>query len=84
MSQLLPEQLKHRLEQHLEALQRGHHVDRGELQSLMGEARQQTELHARQGLPATDRSRLEEEWRQVEALVQRLRQRHPWMGAHKG
>jgi hypothetical protein len=84
VSQLLPEQLKYRLEQHLEALQRGHHVDRGELQSLMGEARQQTELHARQGLPATDRSRLEEEWRQVEALVQQLRQRHPWMGAHKG
>jgi Zn-finger nucleic acid-binding protein len=84
VSQLLPEQLTYRLEQHLEALQRGHHVDRGELQSLMGEARQQTELHARQGLPATDRSRLEEEWRQVEALVQQLRQRHPWMGAHKG
>ena len=84
VSQLLPEQLKHRLEQHLEALQRGNHVDRAELQSLMGEARQQTELHARQGLPATDRTRLEEEWRQVEALVQQLRQKSPWMGAHKG
>jgi hypothetical protein len=83
VSELLPEQLKHRLEQHLEALQRGNHVDRAELQSLVGEARQQTELHARQGLPATDRARLEEEWRKVEALVQELRQKSPWMGLHR-
>jgi hypothetical protein len=67
VSQLLPEQLRRRLEQHLEALLRGDHVDRGELQTLV--------VEARQDLPRVDRARLEEEWRQVEALVQQLRQK---------
>ena len=44
VSQLLPQQLRQRLEQHLQALLRGDHVDREELQSLVVEARQQTEL----------------------------------------
>ena len=84
VSQLLPEQLKQRLEQHLQALLRGDHVDRAELQSLVVEARQQTDQHAHREIPRIDRVRLEEEWRQIEALVQQLRQRSPWMGAHRG
>ncbi len=84
VSQVLPEQLKQRLEQHLHALLRGDHVDRGELQSLVSEARQEAHPHPPGGLPRADRARLEEEWRQVEALVQQVRQRSPWMGAHGG
>jgi hypothetical protein len=84
VSQLLPEQLKQRLEQHLSALLRGDHVDRGELQSLVVEASQQTDLHSHRELPRIDRARLEEEWRQVEALVQQVRQRSPWMEVRRG
>lgn len=84
MSQLLPEQLQQRLELHLQALLRGDHVDRAELQSLVVEARQQTGQPSHRELPSIDRVRLEEEWRQVEALVQQVRQRLPWMGVHRG
>ncbi len=83
VSQLLPEQLRQRLEQHLHALLRGDHVDRAALQSLVVEARQQTDQQPHGEPPRIDRTRLEEEWRQVEALVERVRQRSPWMGAHK-
>ena len=84
VSQLLPEQLKQRLEQHLHALLRGDHVDRGELQSLVAEARQDAHPHSPKGLPRVDRARLDEEWRQVEALVQQVRQRSPWMEVRRG
>jgi hypothetical protein len=60
LSQLVPEQLRQRVEQHLQALLRGDHVDREELQGLLVEARQLSESSR------IDRARLEEEWRQVE------------------
>jgi hypothetical protein len=80
ISQLVPEQLRQRVEQHLQALLRGDHVDREELQGLLVEARQLSEAPLpaeppRIDLeePRIDRARLEEEWRQVEQLVQRMR-----------
>jgi hypothetical protein len=73
ISQLVPEPLRHQVEQHLQALRRGERVDREGLRSLLAEARQLAELHPGEGLPRIDRARLDEEWRQVEELVQRLR-----------
>jgi hypothetical protein len=67
ISQLVPDQLRQRIEQHLQALLRGDHVDREELQSLLVEARQ-VEI---------DRAGLEGEWRQVQELVQRMHQMEP-------
>jgi hypothetical protein len=83
ISQLLPEQIKQRLEKHLQALLRGDHVNRGELQGLVAEAKRQAHRHSPRDLPRADRARLDEEWRQVEALVQRVRQRSPWMEAQR-
>jgi hypothetical protein len=51
---------------------------------LVAEARQDAHPHSPRGLPRVDRARLDEEWRQVEALVQQVRQRAPWMRAHGG
>jgi Zn-finger nucleic acid-binding protein len=74
----MPEQARQRAEQQLQALLRGDHVDRGELQSLMTEARQLAERHPPEEPRRIDRARLEEDWRQVEELVQRMRQTMPW------
>jgi hypothetical protein len=68
ISQLVPEQLRQRVERHLQALLRGEPVDREELQRLTTEARHPLEERSRR-----DRARLEEEWRKVEQFVQRRR-----------
>jgi hypothetical protein len=77
-SQLVPEPLRERVERQLQGLLRGDRVDREGLRSLLAEARQAAELHPAEGLPRMDRARLEEEWRQVEELVERLRQTPAW------
>lgn len=77
VSQLVPEQLRQRVEQHLQALLRGDHVDREELPDLVVEARQLAEQRPLEQPPKIDRARLDEEWRQVEELVQRMRQTTP-------
>jgi hypothetical protein len=73
ISQLVPEPLRQQVEQHLQALLRADRLDREGLRSLLVEARQLAELQPGEGLPEIDRARLDEEWRQVEELVQRLR-----------
>jgi hypothetical protein len=72
-SQLMPEPLRHRVEERLQAVLRGERVDGQELRSLAAEARRQAELPAEEEPPSIDRARLEEAWRRVEELVQRLR-----------
>jgi hypothetical protein len=78
VSQLVPEPLRQRVEQHLQALLRGDPVDREALRSLVEEAKQLAVLHPPEEPPRIDRARLEEEWRQVEELVQRMRGTTPW------
>jgi hypothetical protein len=73
VSQLVPERLRQRVEQRLQALRRGDRVDRQELRNLVAEARQLAEQHPAEEPPRLDRARLEEAWRQVEELVQQLR-----------
>ena len=73
VGELVPEQLRQRIEPHLQALRRGDRVDRQELLSLVAEARQLAELRPAEQPPGLDRARLEEAWRQVEEMVQRLR-----------
>jgi hypothetical protein len=83
VSQLVPESLRPRVEQHLQALLQGDPVGREALQGLLGEARQLAEqprpeesprIDRLEEPPRLDRARFEEEWRQVEAWVQRM---HP-------
>jgi hypothetical protein len=81
VSQLVPEPLRPRVEQRLQALLPGDPVDREALQGLLREARQLAEPPLPEEPPRIDRARLEEEWRQVEELVQRMHQRTPWRGA---
>jgi len=50
------------LEQHLQALQHGDHVDRNEIQKLMVEVRQAA-LQLHEEVSTIDRARLEEEWK---------------------
>src|SRR5437867_303433 len=71
--QLLPEQLRPRLERHLEALLRGDRVDREELASLVTEAGQLASRDASDRQPSIDRARLEAQWRTVEASMERIR-----------
>jgi hypothetical protein len=73
VSQLVPEQLRQQVEQHLQALLRGDRVDRQVLDGLVAEARQLAERPPKEEPPRIDRAHLEEAWRQVEALVQRRR-----------
>jgi hypothetical protein len=77
LGQLLPEQLRPRLEQHLQALLRGDRLDRGELENLVTEAGELAGRYASEGRPMIDRARLEAEWRQVEQLMQRIRSAAP-------
>jgi hypothetical protein len=70
LGQLLPEQLRPRLDQHLQALQRGERLDRQELERLVVEAGQ---LASRSAPAVIDRARLEADWREIEASIQRLR-----------
>jgi hypothetical protein len=77
LGQLLPEQLRPRLEQHLQALLRGDRLDRGELENLVREAGELAGRYASEGRPMIDRARLEAEWRQVEASMQRIRPAAP-------
>jgi hypothetical protein len=64
LGQLLPESIGPQVERQLRALLGGEHEDPAALRSLFDEARR---LAAPQ-----DRARLDAEWRQVEALVQRV------------
>jgi hypothetical protein len=73
VSELVPEQLRQPVEQHLQALRRGDRLNRQVLQSLVAEARQLAERPPKEEPPRIDRAHLEEAWRQVEALVQRRR-----------
>jgi hypothetical protein len=70
-SELLPEQLRPRVEQLLQALRRGEQLDKDALQNVTREA-------GTAGLSARltiDRTRLEEDWRKIEASIQRMRPR---------
>lgn len=79
--ELVPDDLRDRMEQHLQALQRGDHVDRGELVRFAAAARQRTT--DRRALdedpriggepPSIDRARLEGELRRAEELLQHVR-----------
>ncbi len=73
MSQLVPEQLRQRVEQQLHALQRGERINRQELRNLVAEARQLADRQSGDEPPRIDQGRLEEAWKQVEDQVQRLR-----------
>jgi hypothetical protein len=64
----LPEQLRARVEQHLQALLQRERVEREELRSILTEARQLSELDSLQELRA-GRERLDEQWQRVQALV---------------
>ena len=67
-SELLPEQIRPRLERLLHALRRGERLDRDELQHVVAAGA------AAVATPSpTDRARLEEDWRTLEASIQRMR-----------
>jgi hypothetical protein len=65
VSETVPEQLRPRVEQHLQALLRGERVEREELRSILSETRQLTDREPRAG-----RARLDAEWQRVQALGQ--------------
>lgn len=77
IGQLLPEQLRPRLEEHLQALRRGERLDREELENLVVEAGRLAGRSASDDRAMIDRARLEAEWRQVEASMQRIRPAAP-------
>jgi hypothetical protein len=72
VGQLMPDELRQRVERHLGALQRGDQVDHDGLRSLVGEARRLAELRPREEPARIDPTRLEAEWRRVEELVRRM------------
>jgi hypothetical protein len=65
VSETVPEQLRPRVEQHLQALLRGERGEREELRSILSETRQLTDREPRAG-----RARLDAEWQRVQALGQ--------------
>lgn len=67
-SELLPEPLRPRVDQLLQGLRRGEQPDREALQNLTKEAGT-----AAIGTPAIDRTRLEQDWRTLEASLERMR-----------
>jgi len=73
LGQLLPEELRPRLEQHLRALQRGEPIERASLEKLVAEAGRS----APDDRALADRARLEAEWQQVAATMERLRPAPP-------
>ena len=72
-SELLPEELRPRVEQLLQTLPRGEQLDREALQNVTAAAGTAA-LGAR---PTTDRTQLEEDWRKIEASLQRMRPTAP-------
>lgn len=77
LGQLLPEPLRPRLEQHLQAMRRGERLDREGLESLVTEAGRLASRSAADDRALVDRARLEAEWRQVEATIERIRPAAP-------
>jgi hypothetical protein len=68
VSELVPEQQRERVEQLLEALQRGDGLDLEKVRKVMADTRR-----AALNPGKTDRAQLEEAWRKLEASMQRIR-----------
>jgi hypothetical protein len=73
VTDMLPKQLRSRVQQHLKMLLRGDRLDRKDWENLVGEARQLVGPQAPKGRPLIDRRRLEAAWRRVQASIQRNR-----------
>jgi hypothetical protein len=73
LTELLQEQLRPRVRQQLDELLRGKPLAREEMQRLMVEARKLAERRPEREPGSIDRAQFEQEWRQVEEMVQRMR-----------
>ena len=72
-SRLAPAQLRRRAMDHVRALQRGDNVTPDELRHLVEEAQRVMETHRRDQPPRRDRSRLAEQWQQVQEMLRRVK-----------
>jgi hypothetical protein len=73
--QLMPATVRPRVEQHL---QRREGPDPHDLQSLVAKASRPAAGPSPEQPPSVDRTRLDKQWREVAALVQRIRETAPW------
>jgi hypothetical protein len=73
LGELLPAELRTRLETHLQALGRGEQMNLQELENLVAEAGRLAPRSAPADRATIDRPGLEAQWREIEASMQRLR-----------
>ncbi|MEU6716853.1 hypothetical protein ABZ897_35775 [Nonomuraea sp. NPDC046802] len=80
VSKVVPAAVRQQVEQFLEAVLQGGQLDRDELQSLVVRARHEAELLQAEPPHMINRSRLEDEWRQIEQMVRQIWPAAPGMG----